>query len=86
VSPIRVAEGRVVIHLLNLAYEEERDDVRTLPEVELQVDLEALGVFGCDGARILSPDRASTEVPIQDGRLLLPDLGLWTLLVFEQAG
>ena len=79
----RVGEGKAVIHLLNLGYEAQRDATRPLTDIALRVDLEALGVAGCDRARILSPDAPEAEVMIRDGRLVLPEVGLWTLVVLE---
>jgi hypothetical protein len=80
----RVGEGRAVIHLLNRAYEPQRDAVRPLNDVELRVDLQALGVAGCRRARVLSPDAAPTEVSVSHGRLIVPEVGFWTLVVLER--
>ena len=38
---------------------------------------------GCVGARVLSPDADPAEVPVRDGRVTLPGVGLWTLVVLE---
>jgi len=79
----RVGEGRAVVHLLGLGYEGERDLVRPLTGVELEIDLGVLGVAGCERARVLSPGAEPTEVPVRDGRLAVPGVGLWTVVVLE---
>jgi hypothetical protein len=79
----RVGEGRAVVHLLNLAYEPERDAVRPLTNLELQLDLQALDVAGCTRARVLSPDSAEVEVVVRDGRVVVPAVGLWALVALE---
>jgi hypothetical protein len=79
----RVGEGKAVVHLLNLAYESERDAVRPLAGVELHVDLESLGVPECDRATVLSPGTTPAEVAVRGGRVLLSEVGLWTLLVLD---
>jgi hypothetical protein len=79
----RVGKGRAVIHLLNLAYEPKGDAVGRLSGVEVRVDLGALGVAGCERARVLSPGAEPLEVPVHEGRLTVPDVGLWTLLVLD---
>ena len=77
----RVGEGRAVIHLLNQAYDPERDAVSPLRDVEVLIDLEALGLADGARARLVSPGAAPVEVPVSGGRATLPAVDLWALLV-----
>jgi hypothetical protein len=79
----RVGEGRAVIHLLNRGYDPDRDEVRHLTDVELLVDLAALGVASSTRARVFSPETAPFEVLVSEGQLVLPAVGLWTIVAFE---
>jgi len=76
----RARPGGAVVHVLGRAYEPQRDAVATLHDIALRVDLEALGVAGCRRARVLGPDSAPVEVPIELGRLRLASAGLWALV------
>ena len=79
----RVGEGRVVIHLLGRDYDPVSDTVRPLGDVAIEVDLEALGVADARRARVLSPEAEPVEVEVQGGRLAVPRVGLWTLVVLD---
>jgi hypothetical protein len=70
-----------VIHLVNWSYGSARDRVEPLRDVSLVVDLRALGVPGARTARILQPGRPVSQVEVDEGRVRLPELGLWALLV-----
>jgi hypothetical protein len=79
----RVGQERAVVHVLNLACEPARDAVRPLYDLELRVDVDALGVPGSSSARVLSAVAAPIRLVVRDGRLVFPDVGLWTLVVLE---
>ena len=63
----RIAAGSVVVHLLNYGYDVKRDDVTPIANVEVQVDLQALGVAGATTCELLArtcrrkPYRSMTE-------------------------
>jgi hypothetical protein len=79
----RVASGSAVIHLLNYEYDAQRDDVLPLANVEVQVDLQVLGVAGATRCELLAPDMPAQTVPVGDGTITVPHLGLWSMLVFS---
>jgi hypothetical protein len=79
----RVGGGRAVVHLLSQDYQPDRDEVRPVEDVEVSVDLDALGVAGCTRARVVSPGADPLEVPVIEGRLVLSEVGLWTIVILE---
>ena len=79
----RVGPAGAVVHVLGRSYESQRDAVATLRDVSLRIDLEALGVAGCRRARVVAPDSATVEVPVEAGRVRLPSVGLWSMLYLE---
>jgi hypothetical protein len=90
----RVKPGSAVIHLLNYDYDASRDNVRPLERVQVQVDLGALGLAGVRSCRWLDADadlgKGAVEEPanlvMHDGKVELPRLGLWGLLILERPG
>ncbi len=78
----RVASGSAVVHLLNHAYDAKQDDVAPLENVEVHVDLAALGVPQATTCHLVTPDDAPQELRIDHGKIIVPRLGLWGLLVF----
>ena len=80
----RVAAGSAVVHLLNYAYDVERDDVSPLVDVQVHVDLHALGVSQAVNCEFHSPDAKPRSLPINDGTIVLPRLNLWGMLVFRK--
>ncbi len=78
----RVQSGSAVVHLLNYAYDAQQDDVTPLTEVEVEVDLAALGVPTATTCNFVAIDGTSLTLPIVDGRVVVPQLGLWGLLAF----
>jgi hypothetical protein len=76
----RVQPGSVVIHLLNYGYDAAKDDVTPLTAVEVQADLEALGLAEARTCQWLAPEADPVALPLQDGRVEIPRLGLWGLL------
>jgi hypothetical protein len=79
----RVGPAGAVVHVLGRRYESQPDAVATLRDVSLRIDLEALGVAGCRRARVLAPDSATVEIPVEAGRVRVPSVGLWSLLSLE---
>jgi hypothetical protein len=79
----RVGPAGAVVHVLGRSYESQRDAVATLRDVSLRIDLEALGVAGCRRARVVAPDSAAVELPLEAGRVRVPSAGLWSLLHLE---
>jgi hypothetical protein len=80
----RVKRGAAVIHLVNWGYQAAEDRVRPLKAVRLQVNLAALGCPGATEARVFAPGAASLALPVCEGRVVLPELGLWGLLELQQ--
>ena len=78
----RVAPDSAVVHLLNYTYDTTRDDVRRLTEVQVQLDLQALGVPHAATCRFLTPHAESQLLPVEHGAVVVPTLGLWGLLAF----
>lgn len=76
----RVKPGAAVIHLLNWEYDFGRDAVRPLSHVRLTVNLDALGVAGATEARLFAPGTSPVTLPIQQGTLTVPELGLWAVI------
>lgn len=76
----RVQPERAVVHLVNWSYDAGSDDFRPRQDLELALDLEALGVSGCRVATFREPGRAPRELTVENGRVRIPELGLWGLL------
>jgi hypothetical protein len=70
----RVAAGRAVVHVLNRAYEPDKDAVQPLRGVRLKLDLAALGVADATLARVLTPGSDPVDVPIAAGGSLTIDV------------
>jgi hypothetical protein len=82
----RVATGRAVVHLLNRAYEPERDTVRPLRSVAITLDLAALGVRGAALAQVVAPGIATVEAKVSvEGRVVVDVPGEWALVVLPPA-
>ena len=77
----RVKPGSAVIHLLNYQYDAARDDVKPLDGVKLRLDLTALGVAAAKTCRWVPLDAEPSVLPVDDGTIKVPALGLWGLLV-----
>jgi len=54
-----------------------------LRDVALHVDLRALGLPGARTAQVLGPDMKTASVGVDDGRIRLPEVGLWTLVALR---
>jgi hypothetical protein len=76
----RVKPGAGVVHLLNYGYDPERDDVRPLNSVQVQLDLKTLGLAEARSCQWITPEAAPAALAIRDGRVEVPRLGLWGLL------
>jgi len=80
----RIAPGRAVLHLINWQYDPSRDDVVPIHNLKLRLQLAALGVGKATEARLCSPGTAPVTLPIQDGQLTVPELGLWAIVELTQ--
>jgi len=80
----RVKPGAAVIHLLNYGYDRSRDDVQPLDRVIVHIDLAALKVPGTTMARLIAPDADPGELKMDQGRVEIPALGLWAMLLVER--
>lgn len=80
----RVRKGSAVVHLLNYAYDAKQDDVTTLRNVAVTVDLAALGVEGVRTCRLEAPGADPVVLRVDRDRVQVPSLGLWGVLVFAE--
>ena len=76
----RVKAGSALIHVVNWKYEPDRDTVQPAKDVRLTLDLKALGVPGAKTARVLTPQKGAASVSIADGTLVVPEVGLWSVV------
>ncbi len=76
----RVKSGAAVIHLLNWSYDAARDDITLLKDVRLRIDMAALRVAGLGKARFFAPGQPPQTLPVTDGLVTVPELGLWGIL------
>ena len=89
-GPVRVLPrrrpGAAVVHLLNWDYRPDRDDVEPQRDVRVEVNRAALGVAGASTCRLWSPESAEPAwLPVSDGAVTVPVLGLWSVLEFDPA-
>ncbi len=77
----RVKAGSAVIHVLNYDYDAACDDVRPIKGVKLTLDVERLGVRDRRTGRWVTPDAPEAQVTLEDGRVELPTLALWGMLI-----
>lgn len=82
VFPRRGAD-RAVIHLVNWQYDAARDETKQVKDLDLQLDLAALGVPGCGQATLLAPGREPCVMSVRDQKVRVPELGLWALVSLE---
>ncbi len=87
VRPVR-RDGQVVIHLLNLNYDDGQDRVEPTGDFRLAVPLPP-GAAEVDGSvRLLTPDAEREQIvlphSLRDGRVevRVPELRIWSLVVF----
>lgn len=77
---------QVVLHVLNLAYDKDNKRVRPVAPVKISFKSSLIG-DAVKQARILSYDAAPQTIPVEgqdDTRqIILPELKLWRLVVFE---
>lgn len=78
----RIAAGTAVVHLLNSAYDPQNDDVTPLKDVQMRLNLGALGIPDAAACPFLSPDAAPQRLVVERGTVIVPTLGLWGLLAF----
>ena len=81
----RVKPGSAAIHVLNYEYQADRDAVRPIKELTLQVDWAALGLPGRCRCRWFAPEAEPIELPVRDGAVAVPVLGLWGILLVESS-
>jgi hypothetical protein len=79
----RVGKGLAVIHLLNGNYDSTRDDFRQVSNVQVRLDLAALGISGASTCQLLAPDAESLTLRVENSTVVVPQLGLWGLLTFS---
>jgi hypothetical protein len=77
----RLKSGSAVIHLLNYQYDSTRDDVQPLDDVSVFRSLSELGVAHVKICRWVTPDAEPVVMSIDSGKVQVPPLGLWGLLV-----
>jgi hypothetical protein len=78
----RVADESVVVHLLNYAYDTARDDVRQLTDVQVHLQLKALGIDQAATCTFISPQAEPQSLTVNDGTVVVPALDLWGMLTF----
>jgi hypothetical protein len=76
----RVKPGGAVIHLVNWAYQTTGDTVQPVKDVRLKLNLAALGIAGATEARLFTPGATFVSLPIRQGSVVVPELGLWGVL------
>ena len=77
----RLKPGSAVIHLLNYQYAATDDDVQPLDDVRIFMNLSALGVVPTTTCTWVTPDAEPVVLAIDGGKVRVPKLGLWGLLV-----
>lgn len=81
----RAKPGGAVIHLVNWDYDAEKDSVRTITDVSMKLNLQALGLEGVTKARLLVPGRDPKMLTVDGGRIVVPELPTWGMLELKQA-
>lgn len=81
----RVKPGSAVVHVLNYGYDAARDDVVPVERLELELDLATLGIAGARRGQWVTPEAEPVAVELRNGRVELPRLGLWGLLVMGES-
>lgn len=76
----RVKPGAALIHLLNWNYDAARDTTPQGHDILLQLDLSALGVPKATKARLYRPDAPVVNIDLSEGKVKIPELGLWGVL------
>ncbi len=69
-----------VVHLVNFAYDADRDDVTPQRNVRVTIDLRALGVRGARSCRLVRPEAPDATLRIVNGAVTVPELGLWAIV------
>jgi hypothetical protein len=76
----RIKAGSAAIHLVNWAYDPARDGVSPALNVRLRLDLRALGVPAATEVRQFAPGAQPLTLPLQKAMVVVPQIGLWTVL------
>lgn len=79
----RVKAGSAMIHLLNYQYEASQDEVKPLKEIQVTLDLEALGLKSLKNCQLFAPGQEPVILKPDGNRLVVPRLDLWGLLRVE---
>lgn len=77
----RARRGSLVVHLLNTAYAAGRDDVVPASDVKVRIDVVQLGLASARTCRLVSFGRPVQTLPITGGEVVVPSLGIWSMLV-----
>ncbi|MCX6362154.1 MAG: hypothetical protein NT029_20355 [Armatimonadetes bacterium] len=80
----RVKRGSALVHLVSYAYDGKADDVTPQANVTLTLDLKALGVPSAREARVYAPGCEPQILPVRDGRVVVPTLGLWAIVALGE--
>jgi hypothetical protein len=80
----RAKTGAAVVHLLNYEYDDGDDSVRPLKEVAVRLDPDRLDMAGASTCRFLTPDSEPISLVVKEGKVEVPELGLWGILVLGQ--
>jgi hypothetical protein len=80
----RSKPGGAVIHLINWDYDAEKDSVRTIPDVSVKLNLQALGVEGAATARWLVHGQEPKVLTIDGGKIVVPELSTWGVLELKK--
>jgi hypothetical protein len=76
--------GGAVIHLVNWDYDADKDTVRTIPDIGLKLNLQALGVEGATTARWLVPGQEPRVLAINGEKIVIPELPTWGVLELKK--
>jgi hypothetical protein len=76
----RVKPGRAVVHIVNWHYVADKDSVEPVRDLPVELDLAALGVRGGTSATLFAPGKLKSQVKLRDGKLQVPELGLWVVI------
>jgi hypothetical protein len=80
----RSKPGGAVIHVVNWDYDAEKDSVRTIPDVGVKLNLQALGVKGATTARWLVPGQEPRVLAINGEKIVIPELPTWGVLELKK--
>ncbi|MDH7504187.1 MAG: hypothetical protein QHJ82_15940, partial [Verrucomicrobiota bacterium] len=86
-APVRVLPraraGQAVVHVLNYDYDPASDNVREISSVRLNIDLGRLGISPQCTVSWAPFGGREEPLKIENGRVVLPKLNLWGMLVLK---